>query len=171
MVEGQGRDSVDRHPQGFGPFHLADEDPVDLHEGDVGDGNDPPDAGLLRMLEPVDVLGVLGPVFRAEGAELGQGHVLEAGQFGQDAPGGTVQFLVFPDQAAGQFHVMETAAAFFAGPADEQHFQALPVEAQDRTVDRKMGLCQGGVRSHQFRVFPKIRILVKNTKLFLNSNN
>ena len=54
-----------------------------------------------KALQPVDVLGVLGPVDGTEGLELYERDVLQAGEFGEDAPGGVVEFFVVQDQAAG----------------------------------------------------------------------
>ena len=74
--------------------------------------------GFLRVLQPVDVLGVLGPVDGTEGLELYERDVLQAGEFGQDAPGGVVQFFIVQDQAAGELHVVEGLAVLDARAPD-----------------------------------------------------
>ena len=58
--------------------------------------------GFLGVLQPVDVLGVLGPVDGTEGLELDERDVLQAGEFGEDAPGGVVQAFAFLHETAHQ---------------------------------------------------------------------
>ena len=91
--------------------------------------------GFLRMLQPVDVLGVLGPVDGTERLELYERDVLQAGQFGQDAPGGVVKFFIVQDQAAGEFHIVEGLAVLYTRTPDQKYLQPSPVEAENRTVD------------------------------------
>ena len=135
VVEGQGRDRVDRNPEGLGAFQVAAGAPADLHEGHVGHRDDAVYVGFLGVLQPVDVLGVLGPVDGTEGLELYERDVLQAGEFGEDAPGGVVEFFVVQDQAAGEFHVVEGLAVLDARAPDQEHLQPRPVEAENRAVD------------------------------------
>ena len=148
VVEGEGRDGVDGHPEGLGVLEVAAHAPADLHEGHVGHRDDAADMRLLGVFEPVDILGVLGPVDGTERVELHQGDVLQAAEFGEDAPGGGAGFFVVQEQAAGQFHVVEGMAVFNTRTADQEYLQPCPVEAENRAVDREVYFCESVVHGY-----------------------
>ena len=92
----------------------------------------------MRIFHPVDVFRIPGTVRGTEGVELDEGDVPKAGELGQHAAGGVVEFFVATDQVAGQLHIVELQTAELADTADQQDLQAVSVKSEYRAVDRKV---------------------------------